>query len=227
MAKSPSFIETLAWLQEMGYDEPLCEFPQNKLQAPVARQEPAPASETLEALKAKVQSFPCALRETAISTVFSDGNPKARVMVIGEAPGAEEDQQGIPFVGQSGQLLMKAFEAVGLSRVQDLYITNIIAWRPPGNRTPTPAEIALCLPLVRQHIALINPDFIVCVGAVATAAILGTTNGISKLRGKWQAYPLAGKQAQVLPVYHPAFLLRSPSRKKEMWFDFLALKAKL
>lgn len=182
---------------------------------------------TLAELKNAVESFDkCPLKKTAINTVFSDGNPDARIMIIGEAPGADEDRQGKPFVGMSGQLLDAFFKAAGFVRQKDLYITNIVPWRPPGNRQPTTNEIALCLPFVLRHIELINPDFLILAGSISAKAILNTSEGITRLRGRWFTVPVQGRLIETMPIYHPAFLLRSPSRKKEVWFDLLALKEK-
>lgn len=182
-------------------------------------------SQTLGELRAALLAFDgCALRHTATNLVFGDGNPKARVMLIGEAPGAEEDAQGLPFVGQSGQLLDKAFAAIGLTR-STFYITNIIPWRPPGNRQPTPAEVEACLPFVRRHIDLIAPDFLILVGGTATKALLGGRDGLMRLRGSWKDYTSeAGKAMKMIAIFHPAYLLRSPNQKREMWSDLITIK---
>ena len=170
----------------------------------------------------------CDLKKTATNFVFADGNPKARVMVVGEAPGADEDRQGLPFVGVSGQLLDRAFATINLDRTK-IYISNIIPWRPPGNRQPTQQETAMCLPFIERHIELIAPDFLILAGGTAAKAVLKTTEGIVKLRGKWQPYQSPGleKLIQVLATFHPAYLLRSPSQKKFVWLDLLSLKHKL
>lgn len=169
----------------------------------------------------------CALKKGARNFVFCDGNPKARVMIIGEAPGREEDLEGRPFVGRAGQLLDRMFAAIGLSRTAPdpaaaLYITNVMPWRPPGNRDPEPDEIAMMLPFLTRHVELANPDLIVLMGNTPCAAALGT-RGILRLRGKWAT--AFGKPA--LPMTHPAYLLRTPAAKREAWADLLEIKARL
>ncbi|MEK9735131.1 MAG: uracil-DNA glycosylase, partial [Paracoccaceae bacterium] len=159
--------------------------------------------------------------------VFSDGNPKARVMIVGEAPGRDEDQQGRPFVGRAGQLLDRMFAAIGLSRSSDFdeqsfYVTNVLPWRPPQNRDPKPDEIAMLWPFLEKHIQLISPDIVVAMGNISCQALLGE-RGITRLRGKIQN--LNG--VDILPMFHPAFLLRNPSAKREAWVDLLKLKTKL
>jgi uracil-DNA glycosylase family 4 len=185
-------------------------------------------AQTLGELKAAFLAFEgCPLKYTATNLVFGDGNPNSRVMLIGEAPGADEDRLGLPFVGQSGQLLDKMFAAIGLTR-QNFYITNIIPWRPPGNRQPTPAEAAACLPFVRRHIDLINPDFLILVGGTATKTLLGGREGIVRLRGAWKDYTSeGGKKMKVIAIFHPAYLLRSPSQKREVWLDLIKIKHSL
>ena len=190
----------------------------------------AEAATTLAELEAAVSSFEgCALRKTATHTVFADGMPHAPVMVIGEAPGADEDRQGKPFVGRSGQLLDRMLAAIGLERQRNVYITNILFWRPPGNRKPTEAEMALCLPFVWRHIALGKPRIVLLSGGTATSAILGRAEGITKLRGRWFDLTVPGLDSPVpaLTTYHPSFLLRTPARKNETWHDFLELQSKL
>lgn len=194
-----------------------------------ARQSAA-AAHSLDELFAAVAGFEgCGLKRTATNTVFADGNRTAPVMVIGEAPGADEDRLGRPFVGRSGQLLDRMLAAIGLSRGENVYITNILFWRPPGNRKPTEAEIAACLPFVWRHIALIAPRVVVLCGGTATAALLGRPEGITRLRGRWfdLAIPGAPRSIPTLTTYHPSFLLRAPARKSEAWRDFLNLKLKL
>jgi uracil-DNA glycosylase len=189
----------------------------------------AAGAETIEALGALVAQFDgCALRRTATNTVFIDGNPAASVIIVGEAPGAEEDRIGRPFVGRSGQLLDRMLAAIGLDRTT-VQITNVIYWRPPGNRKPTSAEIAACLPFVLRHIVLARPRVLVLAGGTAASALLPTSDGITRLRGRWFALAVPGLDAPVptLPMFHPAFLLRTPERKRETWRDLLALKAKL
>ncbi|MBS0184990.1 MAG: uracil-DNA glycosylase [Proteobacteria bacterium] len=187
-------------------------------------------AQTLEELKNIMKTFEgCALKKTATNLVFGEGNEKASLMVIGEAPGADEDRLGRPFVGVSGQLLDKMFATIGLSRKENIYISNIIPWRPPGNRTPTPSEIAVCLPFLERHIELIGPKYLCFVGGVSTKALLNTTEGIIRLRGKWHGYkmPHLSTPIPALAMYHPAYLLRSPSKKREAWRDLLTLKAVL
>jgi len=189
----------------------------------------AAGAETIEALGALVARFEgCPLKRTATNTVFLDGNPAASVMIIGEAPGAEEDRLGRPFVGRSGQLLDRMLAAIGLDRTS-VQITNVIYWRPPGNRKPNAAEIAACLPFVLRHIALARPLVLVLSGGTAASALLPLSEGITRLRGRWFDLAVPGLDAPVptLAMFHPAFLLRDPARKRETWRDLLALKAKL
>jgi uracil-DNA glycosylase len=184
---------------------------------------------TLEGLRNALDAWEgCPLKATATTLVFADGNPRAAVMLVGEAPGSDEDRQGKPFVGVSGQLLDRMLHAVGLDR-ETVYISNIIPWRPPGNRTPTAQEVAQCLPFIRRHIELVQPRVIVLLGGVAVKALLETTAGITRIRGQWQTLALSGLPAPVpvLPTYHPAFLLRSPLQKRFAWRDMLMLKGTL
>jgi len=185
----------------------------------------AHSAQSLEELKAALMAFEgCALKYTATNLVFGDGNPKSRVMLIGEAPGADEDRQGLPFVGQSGQLLDKMLSYIGLTR-QNFYITNIIPWRPPGNRQPTPAEADACLPFVKRHIDLVSPDFLILVGGTAAKTLLGGREGIVRVRGAWKEYTSeAGKKMKVIAIFHPAYLLRSPGQKREVWLDLIKIK---
>lgn len=200
----------------------------------------ARAANTLEALADAIRAYDgLDVKRTATNLVFADGLAGARVMVIGEAPGADEDRQGLPFVGVSGQLLDKMFDCIGLNRKSPdtntgLYISNILNWRPPGNRTPTEAEIALALPFIERHIALARPQFIVLAGAVAAKGLLNMDQSISRLRGKLYDYVpqtagitdgLEGASGpiKVLPTYHPSFLLRTPLQKRKAWQDLLTL----
>ena len=186
----------------------------------------APLSESLEDLKSKLAAFEgCQLKHTATNLVFGEGDPHADIMLIGEAPGADEDRLGRPFVGVSGQLLERMFEAIGYKRSQ-LYITNIVPWRPPGNRQPTTAEIAACMPFVEQHIALVAPKILVLVGGTAAKAILTLADGIMRMRGKWFTYqpPATTLSIPALPIFHPAYLLRSPAQKRNAWQDILTLQ---
>jgi DNA polymerase len=168
----------------------------------------------------------CALRATATQLVFADGTPGARVMFVGEAPGAEEDREGLPFVGRSGKLLDRMMAAIGLDRSQ-AYIANIVPWRPPGNRTPTPQEAAICLPFIRRQIELANPDVLVCLGGPAAAALLGINEGITKARGRWLRFDTGTRTIPALATFHPAYLLRSPAAKRLAYRDFLAIKKAL
>ena len=189
----------------------------------------AAEADSIEALAALVAAFDdCPLKRTATNTVFLDGNPAAPVMIVGEAPGAEEDRIGRPFVGRAGQLLDRMLAAIGLDRT-GVQVTNVIYWRPPGNRKPTSAEIAACLPFVFRHIALSRPKVLVLAGGTAAGALLPVGDGITRLRGRWFELAVPGLDALVptLPMFHPAFLLRTPERKRETWRDLLALKAKL
>lgn len=189
----------------------------------------ADKANTLEELREAMAGFTGSpLRETATNLVFSDGVPGAPVMIIGEAPGAEEDRQGKPFVGASGQLLDRMFASIGLDRAESLYITNILPFRPPGNRTPTDAEIALFLPFVLRHVALAKPRFLVLAGGVAAKGVLQSREGITRLRGRWhQVSILGGKVLMALPTLHPAYLLRNPIAKRDAWADLLMLQREM
>ena len=187
----------------------------------------ADRADTLCALRKAMDSFDhCALKKGARNLVFADGNPTARVMIVGEGPGRDEDVQGKPFVGRAGQMLDRMFAAIGLSREKDgadaLYITNVVPWRPPQNRDPEPDEIAMMLPFLQRHIALAVPDILVPMGNIACQALLGR-KGITRLRGKW--VEVQGRLT--LPMLHPAFVLRDPIRKRDCWTDLLTLKARL
>jgi DNA polymerase len=189
----------------------------------------AAEADTVEALAAAVARFEgCALKRTATNTVFIDGNPRAPVIIIGEGPGAEEDRTGRPFVGRAGQLLDRMLAAIGLDR-QQVLITNVVYWRPPGNRTPTAAEIAACLPFVLRLIALVAPKVLVLCGGTAAGALLPQAQGITRLRGRWFNLQIPGvvRPVPTLPMYHPAFLLRTPERKREAWRDLLSLRERL
>lgn len=175
-------------------------------------------------LKEAIQKVDCELKVSATNMVFADGNVESDIVFVGEAPGAEEDKHGLPFVGQSGQLLNKAIEAIGLSR-KDVYITNIIPWRPLGNRTPTNNEIELFRPYLIQHIKIVKPRLIVCLGSSAARAVLGQNSGISKLRGLViQGDEIFQERIDVIVTFHPAYLLRSPSNKKGFWEDFVRIR---
>jgi DNA polymerase len=247
-------LAALDWQLDAGIDEVIGERPVNRYElaaeAPkVAVARPAlPAAEavaqaadpvavaravatpagTLAELRAALAAFDlCDLKRGARNLVFADGNPAARVLVLGEAPGAEEDREGRPFVGPAGQLLDKMFEAIGLARrspdpATALYITNVLPWRPPGNRDPEPAEIAMTLPFVERHIALVDPEVIVVMGNTPLFALTGA-KGILRARGTWAQ--ALGKP--LLPMTHPAYLLRNPAAKREAWADLLSLQARL
>jgi uracil-DNA glycosylase family 4 len=247
-------LAALAWQLESGADEVISDRPVNRYDlateapkpltskassppiAPVSRttdpaavaHQLADQAQSLEGLREAIAAFDlCELKKGARNTVFADGNPKARVLILGEAPGADEDREGRPFVGRAGQLLDRMFAAIGLSRTSPdresaLYITNVMPWRPPGNRDPEPAEIAMMLPFVERHIALIDPQVIVVVGNTPLFALTGT-KGILRARGNWTE--ALGKP--LLPMTHPAYLLRNPSAKREAWADLLALNARL
>ena len=208
---------------------------------PITRGEPPPAPDaaiasareaastapTLDALRALLEAFDgCALKHTATRLVFADGNPKARVMFVGEAPGRDEDIEGLPFVGRSGKLLDRMIAAIGLDR-SSAYIANVIPWRPPGNRTPTPQETQICLPFIRRQIELVDPDVLVTLGNPSTQALLGTREGIMRSRGKWFDYDTGSRAIRALPTFHPAYLLRSPSYKRMSWQDLRAISKAL
>jgi DNA polymerase len=196
-------------------------------EAVMAARSAAASAATLDELRAILADFEgCALRMTAKRLVFGDGNPQARVMFVGEAPGYEEDMQGVPFVGRSGQLLHKMMAAIGLDR-SNAYITNIIPWRPPGNRDPSLHETSICLPFIRRHIELVDPDILVCLGKPSTAALLGVSDGIRKTRGRWFTYNTGSRDIRAIAVFHPAYLLRSPLEKRLAWRDFLAVRKAL
>src|SRR5690349_20391738 len=188
--------------------------------------EAARTAPTLEALRALLDNFDgCALRFTATRLVFADGNPKARVMFVGEAPGREEDIEGLPFVGRSGKLLDRMIAAIGLDRGK-VYIANVIPWRPPGNRTPTPVETQICLPFIKRQIELCDPDVLVTTGQPSTGALLGL-QGITKNRGRWVPYDTGTREIRAMPTLHPAYLLRTPLAKRQAWRDMLAIKKAL
>jgi DNA polymerase len=190
----------------------------------------AAAAKTVEELRSALEGFQgLSLKRTATQMVFADGVPTAKVMLVGEVPGADEDRIGRPFVGASGQLLDKMLAAIGLNREENVYITNVINWRPPGNRTPSDAEVALSLPFVQRHIELVNPAVLVYVGGVATKALLQSSQSVMRLRGKWMDYSSEGLQRPIpsLAMFHPTYLLGSPAQKGLAWADLLMLKAKL
>ena len=192
----------------------------------MAAREAARHAASLDDLRAILERFDgCALKATASRLVFADGDPKSRLMLIGEAPGYEEDKQGLPFVGRSGQLLDRMLAAIGLQRAQ-VYIANIVPWRPPGNRTPTPVETQICLPFIQRQIELADPDILVTVGQPSTGALLGV-QGITKNRGRWFSYHTGTREIRAMPMLHPAYLLRSPIAKRLAWRDMLAIRKAL
>src|SRR5262245_38566420 len=201
----------------------LAEAPPAPDAAIASARELARTAPTLEVLRELLEKFDgCALKSTASRLVFADGNPKARVMFVGEAPGRDEDIAGLPFVGRSGQLLDRMIAAIGLDRSK-AYIANVIPWRPPGNRTPTPQETQICLPFIQRQIELVDPDVLVTLGNPSTQALLGTREGIMRTRGKWFDYDTGTRAIRALPTFHPAYLLRSPSYKRMSWQDLRAI----
>jgi uracil-DNA glycosylase family 4 len=256
MTSGHPLVSLLDWYVAMGADEAIDLEPrdQTALRAVELRSLPSPAApapagaplvapgaavagarelaeraRTLAELEAAVRVFEgCALKRTATNTVFADGNPAAAVMIVGEAPGADEDRVGRPFVGRAGQLLDRMLAAIGIDRAS-AYITNVLFWRPPGNRKPTPDEISACLPFLWRHIALAHPKVLVMAGGTSASTLLGRDDGITRLRGRWFDLRVPGLEVPLpaLATYHPSFLLRAPARKAEAWADLLALKARL
>jgi uracil-DNA glycosylase len=185
--------------------------------------EAARTAPTLDDLRELMERFDgCSLKATATRLVFADGNPDARIMFVGEAPGRDEDIEGLPFVGRSGKLLDRMIGAIGLDRTK-AYIANVIPWRPPGNRTPTPQETQICLPFIRRQIELVDPDILVTLGGPSTQTLLGTREGIMRTRGRWLDYDTGTRVIRALPTFHPAYLLRSPAYKRLAWQDLLAI----
>lgn len=262
-AKNP-LITALQWHIDVGVDEGILELPNDRttikplpaaapamvvqrsetpdlLGASEARLESAriaAACKTLDELREAIAAFDgLSIKKTATNMVFSDGNPSAPIMLIGEAPGADEDKQGKPFVGVSGQLLDRIFKSIGLDRREEdpaksFYISNIINWRPPGNRTPTQGEVDISLPFIERHIALVKPKLIILCGGVSAKALLGSGESISKLRGRFHDYvPLTtgvsdnASAITALATYHPSYLLRTPSQKRLVWQDMLMLRS--
>jgi len=188
----------------------------------------AAAANSLAELKAAIEKFEgCALKKSASNTVFGTGNVEARLVLVGEAPGAEEDRQGLPFVGPSGKLLDAMLRSIGLAR-EEVYITNILPWRPPGNRQPTTAEVAVCEPFVRRHLELIAPKVVVCLGGSSAKTLMEEDRGITRLRGTWKEITFAGgNKADLTAMFHPAYLLRTPEQKRLAWRDLRAISQKL
>jgi len=195
--------------------------------ASMAREQ-ARHAQSLEELEAILAGFDgCALKFSAKNLAFADGNPDGRVMLVGEAPGADEDRIGKPFMGRSGQLLDRMLATIGLDRTQ-VYVANIVPWRPPGNRTPTPQEVAICKPFIARQIELASPEFLVCLGGPAAQNLLGVKDGILRTRGRWFTYKSEdGREIRTLPTLHPAYLLRQPLQKRLGWRDFMALRRAL
>ena len=194
--------------------------------AVMAAREAAKSAASLDDLRALLDKFDgCALKATASRLVFADGNPRGRVMFVGEAPGRDEDIEGLPFVGRSGKLLDQMLKAIGLDRTK-VYIANIVPWRPPGNRTPTPVETQICLPFIQRQIELADPDILVCVGGPSAGGLLNM-QGILKNRGRWVTYQTGTREIRAMATLHPAYLLRSPIAKRLAWRDFLAIKKAL
>ena len=188
----------------------------------------AARANTLPELKAALEAYDgCTLKKLATNTVFADGTPGARILCIGEAPGRDEDKAGLPFVGRAGKLLDKMLAPIGLDRTKNVYIINVLPWRPPDNRNPDPVEVAKCIPFLRRHIDLANPDLIVLLGAVAVRNVMGKTDGIMATRGKWLEYHVNGRMVPVMPTLHPAYLLRQPAHKRLAWRDLLAIDDKI
>ncbi|MGB8274191.1 MAG: uracil-DNA glycosylase [Alphaproteobacteria bacterium] len=250
-------LEALRWHVEAGADEAIGERPVDRLRPAPVEPKPAPArfmqppllpsqapaarsprgsahalaaaAQTIAELRQAVAGFEeCALKKTATNLVFADGNPEAPIMFVGEAPGAEEDLRGLPFVGKAGQLLDRMLAAIGLDRRHG-YITNILFWRPPGNRQPTSQEIGLCLPFVERHIELVAPEILVLLGGTAAKTLLARNEGIMRLRGRWFEYATPGlaRPVPTIATFHPAFLLRSPAQKRASWHDMLEIKDRM
>jgi DNA polymerase len=196
-------------------------------EAALAAREAAKSAATLEDLRTILENFDgCALKATATRLVFADGNPQARLMLVGEAPGRDEDLEGLPFVGRSGKLLDRMLAAIGIDRTQ-VYIANIVPWRPPGNRDPSPHESAICLPFIRRQIELCNPDILVSLGKPSMQTLLGLKEPITRARGRWVKFDTGAREIRAMATFHPAFLLRSPLQKRFAWKDFLAIKKAL
>ena len=189
----------------------------------------AAAAETLDDLRQALETFDgCALKKTATNLVFGDGNPDARIIFIGEAPGAEEDRKGLPFVGPSGQLLDRMLASIGLDRGR-FFISNTVFWRPPGNRTPTTGERALCMPFIERMIELVDPEFLVAIGGPAATTLLAQGQSVGRLRGRWFSYssPRLARPIEAMAIFHPAYLLRTPEKKSLAWWDLLEIRRKL
>ena len=187
----------------------------------------ASKAKNIAELKEIVENFEgCNLKKMATNTVFADGNPNSKIMVIGEAPGNHEDLSGMPFCGDSGEMLTGMFNAINLTRDKDYYVTNVIFWRPPGNRRPTSEELAICRPFVEKHLQLFDPKIIILVGATAMSALINDSETISKIRGKFIDFSpqFINKKTKIFTIFHPSFLMRQPSKKKLTWLDMLNLQ---
>lgn len=262
MLEKQALTAALQWHVDIGADESLNDEPFRAIQPPLASfvapvvsappaaaapdnlagtvalraetEKLAAAAQTLEELRTSIAAFDgIALKRTATNMVFCDGTPGAQAMLVGEAPGADEDRIGKPFVGVSGQLLDRILKYIGLDRADPtpgraIYISNILNWRPPGNRTPTPAEIEISLPFILRHIELAKPKLLILCGGVSAKALLNSGDSISRLRGKWHDVGLPGGGAiPALCTYHPAYLLRTPSQKRAVWADMLMLRQRI
>ena len=224
--RAPQPVSLPGDLEIKGHASPLVAPPAPD-EAAMAARAAVKTAKTLDELRAILEKFDgCALKTTATQLVFADGNSKAKVMFVGEAPGRDEDIEGLPFVGRSGKLLDRMLAAIGLDRTS-VYIANIVPWRPPGNRTPTPQESAICLPFILRQIELVDPDILVCMGNPSAQTLLGLKEGITKTRGLWFAFDTGKREIRAMPTFHPAFLLRSPLQKRFAWRDFLAIKKAL
>ena len=189
----------------------------------------AAAASTVEELHRALEGFDgCALKKTATNLVFGDGNPDARLILIGEAPGAEEDRQGLPFVGPSGRLLDAMLASIGIDR-GEVFISNTVFWRPPGNRNPTTTEMAICLPFVERLVELVDPEVLVALGGAAAKSLLAQNESVGRLRGRWFTYstPRLPRPVPATAIYHPAYLLRTPAQKRATWRDLLGIRQKL
>jgi DNA polymerase len=243
-------LAMLEWYRRAGVDVAVGETPVDRLAAArppraagpatiaalpeaVLRSDPAETralaatAETLEALRAIMEAYDgCALKARATQLCFADGNPEAEIMLVGEAPGSEEDLQGKPFVGRAGQLLDRMLKAVGLDRTK-VFIVNTVPWRPPGNREPSPEEMALCQPFLYRQIELVAPKLLVTLGNVPTKALFQTSSGITRMRGQWKDLTIGNHIVPTLAMLHPAYLLRQPAQKGLAWRDMLALKQRI
>lgn len=242
MVDKLTLLSMLNWYKELGINEIISETTNDRLKfnlndttkCEIDMKRPLSKSEhmldnihnLIDLKKAVLEFEGCALKSTATNTVFSDGNPQAQIMFIGEAPGANEDAQGIPFCGDSGKLLDNILKSIGLTREKNIYITNTVFWRPPGNRRPSDDEIRICLPFVEKHISIINPKLIVLVGATALYSLLQIKEPISKLRQKYFKYTnqYLNHEIDITPIFHPSYLLRQASQKRLMWQDLLVMQ---